>query len=124
MLDHWQHYGLIALGSALGGMARYWLGLHVTHWLGAAFPWGTLVVNVTGAFVIGYAANWAHLQPVRFLLMVGLCGGFTTFSSFGLESLTLIREGDWVRACGYMAASVLLCLVAVWMGFSAAKGVR
>jgi CrcB protein len=116
-----QHYAMIAAGSALGGMARYWLGLHAARWFGAAFPWGTMMVNVLGSFLIGYASNWAHVQPVRFLVMIGLCGGFTTFSSFSLENLALLRQGDWPRAAAYIAMSVAVCLAAVWLGSAAGR---
>ncbi len=108
-------YALIAMGSAAGGMARFWLGSHMPA------PWGTLAVNVLGSFLIGYASNWMHVHTVRFLMMVGFCGGFTTFSSFSLENLTLLRQGEVARAAGYVAASLAGCLAAVWLGFSAAR---
>ncbi|MBL8220436.1 MAG: CrcB family protein, partial [Bryobacterales bacterium] len=84
-------YIWIAIGSALGGMLRFWLGTEVVRMYGSGFPWGTWVVNVLGSFAIGLASNWGDHAAVRFFVMVGLCGGFTTFSSFSLETLGLLR---------------------------------
>jgi fluoride exporter len=118
-------YLLVALGGALGSVSRYWLsGVVAARW-GEAFPWGTLVVNVTGSFVIGALAALSvpegRLLPppgVRLFFMVGVCGGYTTFSSFSLQTLNLLREGEWLYAGGNTLLSVLLCLVAVWLGFA------
>jgi CrcB protein len=116
----------VALGSALGGMARYGISGVVARRIGETFPWGTLVVNVSGCLVIGVFA--AIIAPggalaggltVRQLVLIGLCGGYTTFSSFSLQTLALARDGDWGRALGNIAASVALCLLAVWAGFAA-----
>jgi len=116
----------VALGSALGGMARYGVSGIVASRIGEVFPWGTLVVNVSGGFVIGVSA--AIIAPsgavagsiaVRQLVMIGLCGGYTTFSSFSLQTLALARNGEWGRVLGNIAASVALCLLAVWAGFAA-----
>lgn len=114
-------YALVALGSAVGGMLRYWVGLQITEAAGAAFPWGTLAINILGSLVIGYASAWAHVHTVRFLVMVGLCGGFTTFSSFSLENLNLLRQGEAARAGAYAAVSLAACLGAVWLGFAIAR---
>ncbi len=111
------------LGSALGGGARYWCSGFVANQFGASFPWGTVVVNVLGSFVIGFF-NTLTGPDGRFLVgstarqfvMLGLCGGFTTFSSFSLQTLNLAREGEWLRAGGNVGVSVLLCLLAVWLG--------
>lgn len=115
----------VALGSALGGMARYGISGLVANRIGETFPWGTLVVNVSGALVIGtFAALVAPAGAlpgdltVRQLVIVGLCGGYTTFSSFSLQTLSLARDAQWARALGNIAASVLLCLLAVWAGFA------
>ena len=116
-------YLWVALGSALGGMARYGCSGLVARWFGAAFPWGTLFVNVTGSLLIGVLAALAApdgrvlLAPdARALLMIGLCGGYTTFSSFSLETLNLARDGEWLWAGGNVLLSTTLCLVAVWLG--------
>jgi CrcB protein len=116
----------VALGSALGGMARYGVSGIVANRVGETFPWGTLVVNVSGCLVIGvFAAIIAPGGPlagsltVRELVLVGLCGGYTTFSSFSLQTLALARDGEWARALGNIGGSVALCLLAVWLGFAA-----
>ena len=116
----------VALGSALGGMARYGVSGIVANRVGETFPWGTLVVNVSGCFVIGvFAAVIAPGGPlagsltVRELVLVGLCGGYTTFSSFSLQTLALARDGEWAWALGNIGGSVALCLLAVWLGFAA-----
>jgi CrcB protein len=116
-------YLCIALGSAIGGSARYALSGVVANWIGATFPWGTLVVNVTGCVVIGIfntltGPDGRFLVPtnIRIFVMVGMCGGYTTFSSFSLESLNLMRNGEWLPAGGYISASVIFCLVGVWLG--------
>jgi fluoride exporter len=116
-------YLLVAIGSALGGVARFWLSALFAQRLGDAFPWGTIVVNVTGCFLIGLADGWmrADGHPAlgtggRQLLMMGLLGGYTTFSSFGLQTLHLIDNGRWLGAAGNVTLSVAACLVAVWLG--------
>jgi CrcB protein len=121
------NYLWVALGSALGGMARYGASGLAVLVGGETFPWGTLFVNVSGSLLIGVLAalmpmdgRIAFVGDARALLMVGLCGGFTTFSSFSLETLNLARNGEWTFAGGYIAASILLCLLAVWAGYFAA----
>jgi fluoride exporter len=117
------------LGSAIGGAGRYGLSGIVANWIGATFPWGTLIVNVTGCFVIGIfntltGPDGVVLVPtnIRILVMVGMCGGYTTFSSFSLETLNLVRNGEWFAAGAYILASVVFCLIGVWLGHIA--GVR
>ena len=113
---------LIGLGGALGAMARYWLGGRVQALSGSfSFPYGTLAVNVLGAFLLGFLAYLVEgrglLTPeARALLMVGLLGAFTTFSTFGLETLNLLREGQTTAALANIGASLLLSLLAVWAG--------
>ena len=116
-------YLWIALGSALGGMARYWLSGVVARRFGEAFPVGTLIVNVTGSFAIGFIASLSDpggrlLMGVsaRQFIMLGVLGGYTTFSSFSLQTLNLARDGEWLYASANVALSVLLCLLAVWFG--------
>lgn len=119
-------YLWIALGGALGSMARYGVSRLFSFWIGETFPWGTLVVNVTGSFLIGLFAvlsgpdGRAMVAPdMRQFVLVGICGGYTTFSSFSLQTLALIRDGDMVEAGGNVLLSVVLCLVFVWLGSAA-----
>lgn len=116
-------YLWVALGSAAGGMARYWCSGFVAMRFGETFPWGTMTVNILGSFIIGFfgtltAPDGRFLVPAgaRALVMIGFCGGFTTFSSFSLQTLNLAREGEWLWAGGNIVLSVILCLVAVWLG--------
>jgi fluoride exporter len=116
-------YLWIAIGSALGGSARYFVSGVVAGLAGETFPWGTILINVTGSFVIGFFATITGPDgrlfvstEVRQFVMVGLCGGYTTFSSFSLQTLNLAREGDMLRAGANIVLSVVLCLIAVWLG--------
>ena len=120
-------YVWVALGGALGSVARYACSVAAVRWLGFAFPYGTLFVNVAGSFAIGVLAALvaADGRPLlgadaRAFLMVGVLGGFTTFSSFSLDTLALARSGALGAAALNVGASVLLCLVGVWLGFAAA----
>ena len=113
----------VAAGSALGGVARYALGGVVARAFGETFPWGTLVVNVLGSFLIGFVATITGpdgrvlVSPVtRQFWMPGLFGGFTPFSSFSLQTLSLAQDGEWLRAGANVLLSVVVCLVAVWLG--------
>ncbi len=116
-------YLWIALGGALGSVGRYWLADSMAARFGDKFPWGTLLINVSGSFAIGLffaltAADgrWPASLSVRQFFMVGICGGFTTFSAFSLQTLHLMQAGDWLRAGAYIVGSVVLCLLAVWLG--------
>jgi CrcB protein len=115
-------YVWIAIGSAAGGLARYGTGTLVARCCQSGFPWATLLVNVSGSLLIGVLASLTlDDRPMlgseaRALLIVGLCGGFTTFSSFSLETLRLMRDGEWPWATANVVLSVLLCLAAVWLG--------
>lgn len=122
-------YLLIALGSAIGGVARYWCSGLVAHRVGEVFPWGTFAVNVIGCFLIGIMGamsepdgRWYVDPGVRQFLMIGVLGGFTTFSSFSLQTLNLLRDGEWLYAAANVAASVAACLLAVWLGFVVVAG--
>lgn len=122
-----QLYLLIALGGALGSVGRFALANWAGEHCGEAFPWGTLLVNVLGSFVIGFFASFTGPEgrvPVgvggRQFFMVGVLGGFTTFSSFSLQTLALMRAGDWWRAGGNVGGSVVLCLAAVALGHACA----
>ena len=103
----------------------------ITERIGETFPWGTLAVNVSGSLVIGFFFTLTGPDgrllvgtPARQFGRVGICGGFTTFSSFSLQTLNLARDGDWLRACANIAASVVLCLAAVWLGHVAATALN
>lgn len=113
----------VALGSALGGVGRYWCGGVIDTHYGETFPWGTLAVNVLGSLLIGLIATLTAPEgrlllgaTARQFLMIGVLGGFTTFSSFSLQSLNLMQDGEWAAASGYVFASVALCLLGVWLG--------
>jgi len=114
---------LVALGSALGGAARFLLAGWVGARLGESFPWGTVLVNVLGSALIGALAAQEEMLSLeaRQFLMVGVLGGFTTFSSFSLQTLRLAQDGDWVRATGNVLGSVALCLAAVAVGYRVAR---
>jgi len=108
-------------GSSLGGLARHLLGGWVERRTGGGFPYGTLAVNVSGAFAIGLVAGWqweAMGDPsmVRQFLMYGVLGGYTTVSTFSLNTLQLLQAGAWPRAAANIAGSFFLCLGAVWAG--------
>jgi len=116
----------VGLGSGLGGIARFLLSGWIAESRGSTFPWGTLVVNATGSFLIGLCEALSvpegrfYLPPTaRQFLMVGVMGGYTTFSSFSLQTLKLAQEGQWLAAGGNVMLSVVLCLVGVWLGFLA-----
>ena len=124
-------YALIMLGSALGGAARYWCSGFVASHFGETFPWGTLIVNVVGSFIIGFFATVTGPDgrflvgtEARQFVMVGFCGGYTTFSSFSLQTLSLVRDGEMARAGANIGLSVVLCLLAVWLGHAAAVSVN
>jgi len=110
---------LVAAGGALGSLARWGLSGGMQQATGSAFPWGTLVVNVIGCAAIGMLAAWAPRwglpEPWRIGLQVGVLGGFTTFSSFGLETFRLASGGAPGRAALYVVATNLACMAAVWL---------
>src|SRR5271165_4654699 len=120
-------YLYIAVGGAMGSVARAWMAGAVARALGPHFPWGTIFINILGSFVIGFfgaltAADGrfsAH-PDARAFVMVGICGGFTTFSSFSLQTLDLARDGKLGAAFANIALSVVLCLLAVTAGYGSA----
>jgi len=120
-------YLWVAIGGALGSMVRYGIGGLVSDKFGGSFPWGTFAVNVTGSFVIGFlgalTASEGKLTPqsrvlVTQFLITGVCGGYTTFSSFSLQTLNLLRDREWLYAGGNVLLSVFACMIAVWLGFA------
>jgi fluoride exporter len=124
-MNPWLQYMYVGVGGALGSMARFGIGGLISQKF-AQFPAGTLFVNVSGSFVIGFIAALAALAAPgsRFLIspgarefiMIGVLGGYTTFSSFSLQTLNLAREGQVLYAILNVLASVILCLLAVWVG--------
>ena len=116
-------YFWVALGGAIGSVARLWVGVRVALLTGLAFPWGTILINILGSLVIGFVAtltgpNGRVVVPreAQAFVMVGLCGGFTTFSAFSLQTLELARDGRLLYAGANIVLSVVLCLAAVALG--------
>ncbi len=119
-----QAYFLIALGGALGSVSRFWLSNLVAAATSEAFPWGTIVVNVTGSLLIGILAALAGISGrmetdarafTTHFLIVGVCGGYTTFSSFSLQTFTLLQSRPWLAGAN-IVLSVVLCILATWLG--------
>ncbi len=126
-----QMYFAVAAGGALGTMARYFLSGVVANAFGETFPWGTLIINVTGSFVIGFFGTLSGPDgrllvsgTTRQFVMVGFCGGYTTFSSFSLQTLNLMNDGEWLYAGGNVVGSVALCLLFVWLGAMAGSALN
>jgi CrcB protein len=124
-------YFWIAAGSALGGIARFWCSGVIARAFGETFPWGTLIVNVSGSLLIGIIAALTGPDgriflgsTTRLALMAGFCGGYTTFSSFSLQTLSLVQDGEWWLAGANIALSVVACLVAVWAGYAFATSIN
>ncbi|HUI11952.1 MAG TPA: fluoride efflux transporter CrcB [Xanthobacteraceae bacterium] len=116
-------YIWVALGGAIGTTGRYWLSGVAARTFGETFPWGTLIINVTGSFIIGFFFTLTGPDGrlyvgsnIRQFVLVGICGGYTTFSSFSLQTLNLMNDGEWFRAGANIGVSVVLCLIAVWAG--------
>ncbi|MGH1402647.1 MAG: fluoride efflux transporter CrcB [Alphaproteobacteria bacterium] len=111
--------GIVALGGALGAVARYGVNIGAVHVLGHGFPWGTLVVNVIGSFMMGVLiVKFSQMnqvsQELRTLCTTGFLGAFTTFSTFSLDVVTLWERGDMLHAAAYLAASVIISIVALF----------
>ena len=117
-------YLWVAIGGALGSVSRFWLSGLVAERFGETFPWGTLLINITGSFIIGIFAAFTDPEGrvlaspgFRQFFMIGICGGYTTFSSFSLQTLRLAQEREWLYVGGNVLLSVVLCLIAVWLGY-------
>jgi len=124
-------YFWVMLGSALGGGARYWFSGLASDQFGETFPWGTLIVNVTGSFIIGFFSTLTGPDgrvfvgsEARQFVTIGLCGGYTTFSSFSLQTLALVRDGEMALAGANIGMSFVFCLLAVWLGHIAAASLN
>lgn len=127
----WSSYLWVAIGSVIGGVARFACSGLIAERVGEVFPWGTLTVNVVGSFLIGFFdtltgpdGRFLAGTAARQFVMIGILGGFTTFSSFSLQTLNLARDGDWLRVSTNIVASVALCLVGVWLGHIAAAALN
>lgn len=114
----------IALGGALGSVSRFWLSLAFDALFASTFPWATVVTNITGSFVIGAVAALPLGPLTRQFLMVGVLGGYTTFSAFSLQTLALAQMGEFPKAAANVLGSVILCLVAVWVGHMLGSSLR
>ena len=113
----------IFIGGGLGSVARWGASGFIANLFGQTFPWGTLIVNVSGSFIIGLFAavtgpegRWLAPASFRQFFMLGICGGYTTFSSFSLQTLNLAEEGQWFKAGANSVLSLVLCLLGVWLG--------
>lgn len=116
----------IAVGAAAGGVSRFYLASAIQQRLGASFPWGTLAINLTGSLLLGFLLRYALASPaisleVRALLTTGFCGGYTTFSTYSYETAVLLEDGEFGRAAIYSLGSVLLALLATFIGFMLAR---
>jgi fluoride exporter len=116
----------VALGSGIGGAARLLVGNFIQQRVGTSFPLGTLIINITGSFILGFLIRYAIATPgvgpeMRALLTTGFCGGYTTFSTYSFETATLIEDGRYERATLYIVLSVLLALLGVFGGFATAR---
>lgn len=120
---------LAAAGGAFGSVARVVVSTAVARWTGEEFPFGTIVVNISGALMMGLIAGYGEsepgklllTEPARSFLMLGLLGGYTTFSSFSLQTFVLLEQGNLTGALLNVLLSVLLCVAAIWAGFSAMR---
>lgn len=124
-------YLCVAVGAGLGGILRYWMSGVAARLGPETFPLGTMIINVLGSTFIGFFAAWTGpqgrvlvAQNTRLFVMTGICGGFTTFSSFSLESLRLMQDREWGLATLNVLGSVVLCLVGVWLGNQLATGLN
>ena len=121
-----QKYLLIAAGGALGSMARYWVGSTIAGRMGARFPYGTFVINITACIVIGFSLTYlgkrTGMDPAwRFLIAVGFIGAYSTFSTFEWETLSTLRSGAFALAAFYVVGSLILGLIATWCGAALAE---
>ena len=114
---------LIGIGGFIGANVRYWLSLWAAETFGSRFPWGTLIINVTGSLVlavfVAYAFNHTTLDPlIRLFLAVGFCGAYTTFSTYAVDSVALLQAGDWMAGLGNIVVTNLICIISVLAGLT------
>ncbi len=119
------------MGGGLGSLARWGVSGWIASTAGETFPWGTIIVNISGCFVIGIFATvtgpegrWLASPTLRQFFMLGICGGYTTFSSFSLQTLTLAEDGQWFKAGANCVLSLVLCLLGVWFGHLLATSIN
>lgn len=123
-----QKYSLIALGGALGSIARYWVGSTIAGRMGTRFPYGTFIINLTACVIIGFSITYlgkrAGLSPAwRYLIPIGFVGAYSTFSTYEWETLTTLRAGAFAMAGLYAIGSLILGLVATWLGAVLAEAI-
>jgi CrcB protein len=118
---------LVAIGGAIGSVGRFWMAIAVARLTGTGFPWGTVLINILGSCLIGWLAGLSlagrmpHADSLRAFAIAGVCGGFTTFSSFSLQTVELMREGQPLAAAANVCVSVILCLLATTFGLWLAR---
>ncbi len=127
-LIEWRAYAWISLGALLGANLRYILSRIVTRLSDAAFPWGTLLINVTGSLVLGFFLVWTTERVLanplwRWLVAIGFCGSYTTFSSYAFETMAYFEQGHWMLFAGNILANNLLCLGAILAGAALARSI-
>ena len=127
-LVEWQPYAWISLGAVLGANLRYFLSKIITQLSDAAFPVGTLIINISGSLLLGFFLIWTTERVLanplwRWLVAVGFCGSYTTFSSFAFETMAYFEQGNWGLFAANIAANNLLCLGAVLAGMIIARAV-
>lgn len=125
---HWKLVAAIAAGGAMGAVARHYVAAWVMHMTGGHFPWGILVVNVLGSFIMGLLAEtmalaWSPPLEVRALIVTGIMGAFTTFSTFSLDVALLVERGVWHLALGYVVASVVLAIGGLFLAMALVRAV-
>ncbi|MGA2175344.1 MAG: fluoride efflux transporter CrcB [Verrucomicrobiota bacterium] len=125
------NYLAVGVGGALGSVGRFWLNGLISRRFGETFPFGTLFINVSGSFLIAFFATMTApegrilVSPTfRTFFMIDICGGYTTFSSFSLQTLNLALDGEWLYAGANTVLSVVLCLAAAWLGYVAALAIK
>jgi CrcB protein len=127
-LMEWKSYAWISVGAVLGANLRYFLGRIVTRYTDAAFPYGTLVINITGSFLLGFFLIWTTERVLadpmwRLMIAIGFCGSYTTFSSYAFETMAYFEQGHWTMFAANLLSNNLLCLGAVLVGAILARSI-